>query len=178
MPQPMGNQTLKIEDARYILTVDPQRRIIEDGSILIDGPRIARVGKASELRHLRAHRVIDAREMVVTPGFVNGHIHISYAHVTRGIFPDDLGPDYFPNVFKLQSVLTEEEEYYASLLAITELLKYGTTCLLDPGTTKYLDACMQAYEESGCRIVVGRHAIDRPGRLPVPVYSTMPRPSG
>ena len=50
MPQPMGNQTLKIEDARYILTVDPQRRIIEDGSILIDGPRIARVGKASELR--------------------------------------------------------------------------------------------------------------------------------
>ena len=35
--------------------------------------------------------VIDASEMVVTPGFINGHMHISYAHATRGIFPDDLG---------------------------------------------------------------------------------------
>ena len=29
--------------------------------------------------------------------------------------------------------MTEEDEYYTSLLGITELLKYGTTCFLDPG---------------------------------------------
>ena len=39
-----------------------------------------------------ADRVIDAREMVVTPGFCNNHMHISYAHATRGIFPDNLDP--------------------------------------------------------------------------------------
>ena len=54
--------------------------------------------------------------------------------------------------------MTEEDEYYSTLLGITELLKYGTTCFVDPGSTKYLDACMQAYEESGCRIVVGANA--------------------
>ena len=40
--------------------------------------------------------VIDARDMVVTPGFCNGHMHISYAHAARGVFPDDLGPVICP----------------------------------------------------------------------------------
>jgi cytosine/adenosine deaminase-related metal-dependent hydrolase len=164
--------TLKVHGARFVLTLDPKRRIIRDGSILIEGQRITRVGKASELADVPADRVIDASEMVVTPGFCNGHIHISYAHATRGIFPDDLGAEYLPNVFRLQASMTAEEEYYTSLLAITELLKYGTTCLLDPGSTKYLDAAMKAYEESGCRIIVGRQVTDLPNPLNLPVHST------
>ncbi|MCZ6892081.1 MAG: amidohydrolase [Chloroflexi bacterium] len=168
----MQSSTLKIEGALFIITVDPERRIIRDGSILIEGQRITRVGKASELASVPADRVIDAREMVITPGFTNGHMHISYAHATRGIFPDDLGPEYLPNVFKLQAIMTEEEEYYTSLLGITELLKYGTTTFVDPGSTKYLDACMKAYEESGCRIIVGWQVTDRPNPLNVPVYET------
>ena len=82
---------LKIEGARYILTLDPERRIIRDGAIIVDGQRITQVGKTSELAGVAAARVIDASEMVVTPGFCNGHMHISYAHAARGIFPDDLG---------------------------------------------------------------------------------------
>jgi 5-methylthioadenosine/S-adenosylhomocysteine deaminase len=168
----MPDQTLKIQGARFILTLDSDRRIIQDGSILIEGQRIAQVGKAADLAGAAADRVIDASEMLVTPGFVNGHMHISYAHATRGIFPDDLGPAYLPNVFKLQGAMTEEEEYYTSLLAITELLKYGTTCFLDPGSTKHLDTCLKAYQESGCRIVVGKHVVDQPNPLNLPASST------
>ena len=62
---------------------------------------------------------------------------------------------YLPNVFLLQGAMTPDEEYRTSLLAITELLKYGTTCFLDPGSTKHLDACLPAYEQSGCRIITG-----------------------
>ncbi len=164
--------TLKIEGARFILTMDRARRVIADGSILVRGARIARVGKAAELAGEPADRVIDARGMVVTPGFVNGHIHISYAHATRGIFPDDLGRRYLPYVFRLQAALTPEEEYLTSLLALTELVSTGTTCLLDPGSTKHLDACLQAYAESGCRIIVGEHVTDRPNPLNLPVYRT------
>ena len=65
--------------------------------------------------------------------------------------------------------MTEEEEYHTSLLAITELLKYGTTCFLDPGSTKYLDACMQAYQESGCRVIVGTQVTDKPNPVHIPV---------
>ena len=168
----MAETTLKIHGARFIMTLDPERRIIQDGSIIVEGQRIIQVGKATELESVKADRVIDGSEMVVTPGFCNGHMHISYAHATRGVFPDDLGASYLPNVFKLQGEMTEEEEYYTSLLAITELLRYGTTCFLDPGSTKHLEACMKAYEESGCRIIVGWHVADRPNPLNLPVSST------
>ena len=112
--------SLKIQGARYVVTLDPDRRIIRDGSVLIQDERIAQVGKAEELEAVPADRVIDAGEMVVTPGFCNGHMHVSYAHAVRGVFPDDLDPGfYLANVFKLQSAMTEEEEYYTSLLGIT-----------------------------------------------------------
>ena len=41
--------SLKIDRARYVLTVDQQRRIIRDGSILVERGRITRVGKADDL---------------------------------------------------------------------------------------------------------------------------------
>jgi cytosine/adenosine deaminase-related metal-dependent hydrolase len=165
--------TLKIEGARYILTLDGERRILRDGSILIEGQRIVRVDKTAALAGVRADRIVDARHAVVTPGFVNNHMHISYAHPVRGIFPDNLDPMvYLAHVFTLQGAMSAEDEYLTSLLAITELLKGGTTCLLDPGSTKFLDVCLRAYEESGCRIVVGDQVVDRPNPLHLPVYPT------
>ncbi|MCH7737547.1 MAG: amidohydrolase family protein [Chloroflexi bacterium] len=168
----MPDAIVKIEGARFIITMDPQRRIIADGTLIVQGQRILQVGKADELAAVQAGRVIDARDMVITPGFCNGHMHISYAHATRGIFPDDLGSAYLPNVFKLQALMTEEEEYHTSLLAITELLKYGTTTFMDPGSTKYLERCLDAYRLSGCRIIVGTHVTDKPSPLNLPVSST------
>ena len=168
----MPDATLKIEGARYVITMDGERRIIRDGGVLIEGSRIVRVGKSLELADVVADRVIDAEGMVVAPGLVNGHMHISYAHATRGIFPDSLGSNYLPNVFHLQGVMTAEEEYLTSLLGITELLKYGTTTFIDPGSTKYLDAGMRAYEQSGCRIIVGAHVTDMPNPTNLPVYNT------
>jgi 5-methylthioadenosine/S-adenosylhomocysteine deaminase len=169
----MPGQTLKIEGARFLITMDASRRIIQDGSLLIEGQRITGVGKVADLANVPADHVIDARDMVVTPGFCNNQMHISYAHAVRGIFPDDLNPGvYLANVFNLQGAMTEEDEYYTSLLGITELLKYGTTCFLDPGSTKFLDACLQAYDESGCRIVVGAQVVDQPNPINLPVTGT------
>ena len=168
----MPDASLRIENARYIITMDGERRIIRDGAVVIEGSRIAQVGKSAELAGVAAERVIDADGMVLAPGLVNGHMHISYAHATRGIFPDSLGNDYLPNVFRLQGEMTAEEEYLTSLLGITELLKYGTTTFIDPGSTKYLDAGLRAYEQSGCRIIVGAHVTDQSNPVNLPVYGT------
>jgi cytosine/adenosine deaminase-related metal-dependent hydrolase len=167
----MANQSLKIENARYILTVDGQRRIIQDGSILVEAGRITAVGKAAALAGAAAERVIDARQFVVTPGFFNGHMHISYAHPVRGIFPDDVGSPLV-HVFNLQAAMTEEEEYHASLLAIVELVKSGTVCFVDPGSTKFPDACLQAYEDAGIRVMTGECVTDVESRLSLPRHGT------
>src|SRR2546428_1737247 len=167
----MRNQSLKIENARYVVTVDTQRRIIPDGSILIEGGRNSGVGKAADLAGAMADRVIDARHRVVTPGFFNGHMHISYAHAVRGIFPDDLGSPLV-HVFNLQAAMTEEEEYYTSLLAIVELVKNGTVCFVDPGSTKFPDACLQAYTDAGIRVILGECVTDRESPWNLPRYAT------
>src|SRR5919201_1893922 len=167
----MAQPSLKIDRARYVLTVDQQRRIIRDGSILVEGGTIVRVGRGDELAEARADRVIDAREFVVTPGFVNGHMHISYAHPVRGIFPDDLGSP-LKHVFALQMAMTEEEEYHTSLLALLELVRNGTVCLLDPGSTKFPDACLQAYDDAGVRVILGEAVTDREAPFPQPRYTT------
>ena len=167
----MAPQSLKIDNARYVLTLDGERRIIRDGSILVERDRIARVGKAGELAGVSADRVIDGRQFLVTPGFVNGHMHISYAHAVRGIFPDELASPLV-HVFKLQAEMTEDEEYHTSLLGIVELLKNGTVCFLDPGSTKHPDACRQAYEDSGIRVILGECVTDREAPFTLPCYST------
>jgi len=166
----MAEQSLKIDNARYLVTLDGQRRIIRDGSVLIEGGRISRVGKAAELAAARADRVIDARRLLVTPGFVNGHMHISYAHPVRGIFPDEMASP-LTHVFNLQTAMTEEEEYYASLLGIVELLKSGTVCFVDPGSTKFPDACLQAYQDSGIRVILGECVSDREAPFTLPRFS-------
>ena len=168
----MPNATLKIEGARYVITMDSERRIIRDGTVMIEDSRITQVGKTADLAGVAADRTIDASGMVVAPGLVNGHMHISYAHATRGIFPDSLGSNYLPNVFRLQGVMTAEEEYLTSLLGITELLKYGTTTFVDPGSTKHIGDCMRAYKQSGCRIITGTHVTDMDNPTNLPVYET------
>lgn len=169
----MPGPTLKIDNARFIVTVDADRRIIQHGSIVVDGQRITHVGKAAALAQVQAERTIDAADLLVTPAFVNAHMHISYAHAVRGIFRDDVvGRERLLEVFRLQSLMTEEEEYATSLLAITELMKSGTVCFVDPGTTKYLDACLQVYQDAGCRVVTGQTVVDKRDERALPYFST------
>jgi cytosine/adenosine deaminase-related metal-dependent hydrolase len=167
----MRSQTLKIEHARYILTLDGDRRIVRDGSILVEGQRISRVGPAAGLAGVPADRVIDARHLVVTPGLVNGHMHISYAHAVRGIFLDDLGSPLV-HVFRLQMAMTEEEEYHTTLLGLVELLRNGTVCFVDPGSTKFPDACLQAYDDAGIRVILGECVSDQEAPFPLPRFGT------
>ena len=70
-----------------------------------------------------------------------------------------------------RSAMTEDEEYHTTLLGIVELLKSGTVCFVDPGSTKFPDACLQAYEDAGIRVDLGR-VRDRPeAPLPLPRYA-------
>ncbi len=55
--------------------------IVRDAAILIDGEKIAAVGRAADLRDeiQRANEVIDAQGRCVTPGFVDAHTHLVFA---------------------------------------------------------------------------------------------------
>src|SRR5207302_7804809 len=86
-------------------------------------------------------------------------------------FADDVASP-LPQVFKLQGAMTEEEEYLTSLLGIVELVRNGTVCFVDPGSTKFPDACLQAYQDSGIRVILGECVTDRDAPFPLPRFAT------
>jgi 5-methylthioadenosine/S-adenosylhomocysteine deaminase len=145
-----------------IITVDAERRILTDGSVLIDGAEIVQVGPARDVRPPRVpDRVIDARRMVVTPGFVDTHVHLS-EHLNRGLLLDDIPVDrYLPDwLIPLYSVMTAEDEEHAALLAGIEMIRTGTTTFCEAGTLFEPAVVAAAVERLGMRAILGRWTWD------------------
>lgn len=162
---------LKIENLAYAVTVDADRRVLSDASVIVDDGVITHVDKAAALAAVTTDKVIDGSKLLALPGMVNGHLHISYAHAVRGIFPDDV-KDRLAQVFLMQTAMTAEEEYAVTLLGLVEMLTTGTTTFVDPGTTRFPDAVFDAYRAAGCRVMTGEHVTDRDNPVNLPVYET------
>ncbi|MCY3751887.1 MAG: amidohydrolase family protein [Gammaproteobacteria bacterium] len=143
-----------------IVTQDKQRRIIRDGALAIRGDRIAAVGTRAELEDkVNAASVIDGRRFVITPGFIDAHIHITGDPLTRGYVPDDIS-DAFGDTLRRWVIPrylahTPADERLSARLAAVEMLRAGTTCFLEAGTVRYLDEVVEGLEQAGIRARVG-----------------------
>ncbi len=147
-----------------IITVDPGRRIIEDGAIAITGDRIVDIGTTAEItsRH-QAPKTIDARHKAVMPGLIDGHAHAGHGLIkTLGGGRSDLWYDACERAYTVGS--TEAFWYAESRLAALERLRFGVTSgvsLLGGGDSVmrtdepcYGDAHCQGVVEVGTRSVV------------------------
>jgi len=149
----------------WIVTMDAERRIYRDGAIAVAGDRIVAVGPSAEIeRQVIARETIDGRDrFVVTPGFVNGHIHITGEPITRGVVPDDA--DWRTNVFDwlIPTYMAQSpaEEQVSATLAALEMLRTGTTCFVEAGTILDLGAVMDALAATGIRGRLGQWVQDR-----------------
>ena len=97
--------------------------------ILIRDNRIAKIGAdISE----PTDREIDCSTCVVVPGFVNTHHHF-YQTLTRNLPAVQNAElfDWLVYLYEIWKYLDEEAVYYASLLAMGELLKTGCTSSTD-----------------------------------------------
>jgi len=141
-----------------VLTLDPQRRILSDGSVLVDGRDVVQVGPAASVRPPRPpDRVIDGHRRVVAPGFVDTHVHLT-EHLSRGLMLDDIPvPRYLPDwLLPLYSTVTPEEEQAAALLACVEMIRTGTTTFCEAGTLFDVAVVADAVEQVGMRAILGR----------------------
>ena len=66
-----------------LVTMDPARRVIEDGAVAIAGDRIVAVGPRAEVEaaHPRAATVIEAKGRAILPGLIDGHAHAGHGLV-------------------------------------------------------------------------------------------------
>ena len=113
-----------------IVTMNDQGDVIEDGSILIDGPRIAYVGPQEWTPPGPFDKTIEADRLIAMPGMVNAHCH-SPANLVRGMMPSK-PLEIWRAYYRASLRDMRDEDFYASaLLGGMEMLKNGATTVLD-----------------------------------------------
>ena len=150
-----------LRDADWVITVDPQRRILTDGAIAIEGDRIVAIGKTKDLepQYSSARRVISARGRVVLPGLIDCHIHTAF-QLARGLADEVSAQKFlFERMYPYEGLLTEEENYWSGKLCVLELLRNGVTTFIDSGNY-FPDQTARVVGETGVRCVVAKSAMD------------------
>lgn len=147
-----------------VITMDGERRIIENGAVAILKDLIIDVGTATSIESLYiADRVINASGMVIMPGLIDVHAHAGHGLIkTMGM---EQGNDWEETCNEVYTVGSTPDFWFAEArLAALERLRFGVTCgvsLLGGGDTimrtddrAYGDAHCEGVAEIGTRSVV------------------------
>lgn len=151
-----------------VVTVNANDDILSPADLLVEGGRIAYVGPPQEgLRRQPVDERIDGRERVVMPGLVNAHTH-TYATLFKGSQERAYLDLWLLLVRAPSERLNGEQLYLSSLVSAVEMLRTGTTTLLD---LYYGNPAMElsgmahevrAFEEAGIRAAVALIVSDIP----------------
>ncbi|MEM2383679.1 MAG: amidohydrolase [Candidatus Bathyarchaeia archaeon] len=132
--------------------------IIERGLIAVKDGEIIYVGGEDEAPGFEANEVINGRGKIAMPGLINCHTHIAMT-LFRGVAEDkELSVWLRETIWPLESKLRPSDVYYGALLGFIEMIKSGTTCLLD--MYFYEDMVAKAAIESGIRCVLAPGIFD------------------
>jgi len=144
-----------------VVTMDAERRVIEDGAVAIRGQEIMRVGKRSEMAGVRTRRTINAAGKIIIPGLINTHTHIPMT-LFRGIADDlDLQEWLTKFIFPAEAKNVNEAFVRAGTrLGLAEMIRGGTTTYCD--MYYFEDAIADESKKAGVRGVLGETVLDFP----------------
>lgn len=148
-----------IKDATLISMEETRTRKEEGYDVLVDNEKIVKIGQNLDEK---ADKVIDAKSRVLLPGLINTH-----AHVPMSIFREIV--DGLPlqewleeKIWPIESKLTGDDIYKASLLSFEEMIASGTTTINDHYFMS--ENIIKAAIEKGVRIELTRTLMDSDGQ--------------
>jgi cytosine/adenosine deaminase-related metal-dependent hydrolase len=142
-----------------ILTLDPERPMVQ-GDLLVDNGRIEAMGTVLSQS---GAEVVSAEGSIVMPGFVQLHVHLTQA-LFRGLANDVQLLDWlYERILPLESAHDAESLYDSARLGLAEMIRSGTTTVVDVGAARDVDSVFEAIEESGIRAQSGHLLMDSPG---------------
>jgi 5-methylthioadenosine/S-adenosylhomocysteine deaminase len=145
-----------------IVTMDTNRRIIENGAVAIRENKILSVDRADTVQEkYTAEKTIDAKHMAVTPGLIDCHTH-NLQIFLRGISwskPPKV-PVWVNVLIPFESALKKDEAHLSALLSCINMVKVGTTCHLEHGGQFNADEVGRAVDTTGVRGILGTSTVD------------------
>ena len=160
-----------------IVTMNDQCDVIENGSIVMDGNRIAYVGPLEWTPAGPFDKTIEADRKIAMPGMVNAHCH-SPANLVRGMMPSK-PLEIWRAYYRASLRDMREEDFYASaILGGMEMLKNGATTVLDHFAGNQgcrfmgAGAAIQAMRDLGLRHVAALTITDKNYEDTIPLGNT------
>jgi 5-methylthioadenosine/S-adenosylhomocysteine deaminase len=145
-----------------VVTMDAERRVIEDGAVAVTGDAIVAVAQRRQiLARYTTSRQVEARGKLVLPGFINGHTHAPMT-LLRGLKDDVTLDVWLKNyIFPAEARnVTEDFVRWGTRLAAAEMIRGGVTTFVD--MYYFEDAIAEETKAAGMRGILGETFIDFP----------------
>lgn len=119
-----------------VVTRDNKNSYYEHGGVLVEGNRIEEVGESTMLQAKYPDaEYMDAKRMVIMPGFINAHHHI-YSAFARGLSIPGNAPTNFLEVLEgtwwnMDRHMSLTNTYYSAMATYMECIKNGVTTVID-----------------------------------------------
>ena len=157
-----------IWSARYVVTENAQRRVIENGAVAIQGDRIVDVGPRAEIdAKYFATNHIEQPNAILAPGLINTHTHAAMS-LFRGIADDLKLQDWLDKYIFPAEAKNVDREFmrWGTRLGLLEMALSGTTTFAD--MYYFEETVAEETKKAGMRGVLGQTVIG----FPAPDYKT------
>ena len=147
--------------AKWMITCEDNNRILENHVLAIKNGNILAILPRKEAEKTYQAPLIEYASHAIMPGLINSHTHLAM-NLFRGLADDLELMDWLNNhIWPAEGKWVSHEFVYdASLLAMAEMIRGGTTCFND--MYFFFDATAQAAILAGLRAHIGMHIIGVP----------------
>jgi 5-methylthioadenosine/S-adenosylhomocysteine deaminase len=161
----------------WLVTLDDAIGDFHGAELLLAGDRIEAVGKSL---NATADEVIDARDKIVMPGFVNAHMH-TWETALRGIAAEWMSANYMKHIHgNLATHYQPEDNYLGNLMGALGQIDSGTTTLVDwchnITTLEHAERAIDGLVDSGIRAVFAHGTAKPPTKPGDPPFTHVPHP--
>ncbi|MFN4111200.1 MAG: 5'-deoxyadenosine deaminase [Ignavibacteria bacterium] len=154
---------MKVISPSFIITMNRNYEILKGYSVLISGNRIQKIDRTEKLIPIAKENkwdIFDATGTILIPGFVQTHIHLCQT-LFRGLADDLELLDWLQlKIMPFEYAHNKDSMKYSALLGISELIRCGTTTILDMGSLNFSDVIFEQLINSGLRAFHGKAMMD------------------
>jgi 5-methylthioadenosine/S-adenosylhomocysteine deaminase len=148
--------------AKYVVTMDAQQRVIENGAVALRGARIVGVGSQQDIaQRFTATHTLDKPDALIAPGLIDTHTHAPMS-LFRGFADDKRLHDWLERyIFPAESKnVSPDFVRWGTRLACLEMVLAGITTYTDMYYFEDIEA--ETAKEAGVRGVLGQTVIGFP----------------
>lgn len=146
---------------KQIISADQSNTIYSGEALEVTDDRITAIRKYSEdeIKNFNGD-VIRKENLTLIPGFVQTHIHLCQT-LFRGLADDLQLLDWLQKkIFPFEYAHNKNSLRISAQLGLNELLKGGTTTILDMGTLNHQEIIFEELISSGIRAIAGKCMMD------------------